>query len=313
MKLSSRLVNSLFITYKEVVVKRRTTIKELLEESHVGRAQLYKHIQLLKEAGLVDTFRYDRKTYVFATRIVANKEEFAKILANPPFPKSPYEVAFAIKEKIQEYGIEADLFGTAKIHECVPEHQRMTQDVNLVVTQESFKMLDLLLKSLGYPHTGPSKLLYADHSYLVPHLRSEVLVLIKGVKHPANKKKRYYDLEPVLKARRSITLEHAVAGKFLMVPRMRRKVDAEDVADALAYGADIRKVADIIAEVLENYPEFTGIVAGNIQEVEEYLKHYVEMDPHSVEKVRYCLTYLKENLPLPNHLKERIRIFRKTA
>ena len=307
--LTDRMINSLFITYRNIVIKRRATIEELLKDSHVKRAQLYKHLQILKAAKFIKTFRYERKTYVVVTEYVADKNEFAEKLRGSKLFDNIYEVAFYVKDKIKEYELEADLFGTAKIHEAIVEHNRMTEDINIVVTRRHYKYLDLLLRSLRFSYNGPSKLLYADHTYLVPSLRAEILVLINGVKHPIHKDRRFYNLAPVLEARKSITLEHAVAGKFLAVPKMRRKVDGQDVADALAFGADVRKIVDILNKVLEEYPEFKEIVARNIQEVEEYLKYYSELDPHSVHQVRFYLKYILEKVNIPKQLKSKISIF----
>lgn len=138
------------------------------------------------------------------------------------------------------------------------------------------------------------------------------VVLIVTCGYPINRSKRFYNLALVLKARRSITLEHAVAGKFLIVPRMRRKVDSQDVADALAFGADVKKVVDIINKVLEEYPEFAEVVANNIQEVEEHLKYYTELDPLSVDEVRYKLRYILGKVSIPEELKSRVNIFVKS-
>ncbi|MCD6488269.1 MAG: hypothetical protein J7K21_03490 [Desulfurococcales archaeon] len=61
-------------------------------------------------------------------------------------------------------------------------------------------------------------------------------------------------------------------------------------------------------KVLEEYPEFKEIVARNIQEVEEYLRYYSELDPHSVHQVRFYLRYILEKVDIPERLKSKVVI-----
>jgi predicted transcriptional regulator len=302
------MIRSLFNTYRIICAHGKIKVKDLAEkEAHIKRTQVFKHIRFLERAGLVRRFRMDRHTVVIATDYV-DRETFEKRIRSALRKRIVYDVAEEIKEKIEEYGIPADFLGACKIHEEVEEHSRITSDINIVVPRESYKYLDLLLKSMGYAYHGPSELLYADHTYFVPEIKATIYVTLDGIKHPMKKGTRFYDLSPVLRAKGHLDLEHAVAGKFLVIPSIRRKADGYDISVALAHGVNLKKVVEILSTVLEGYPELGSVIANNIGEVEAYLHYYSDFDAYSIEKIRYGLKYIAHNLGILRGVSKRVKV-----
>lgn len=304
-KISDRLIKSAFVTYKTICVYRKAKLKDLLKELHIGRTQLYKHLRLLERAELVKRFRMDGYTYVVVARFV-DREKFREKIIDALRKKTVYDIADRIRAEIEEYDIPADLFGTCKIHGEVEMHNRITEDINIVVTRESYKYLHLVLEKMGYHHPHRSQLLWADYFYNVPDPRITIYVTIDGVKHPVRKEERFYNLAPVLRAKRKLDLEHAVAGKLMRFPSIRKKADGYDIAVSLAHGVNLDKLVDIIQSVLDKYPDLKEIVVKNINEVETYLKYYGDFDGPSIEKIRYSLGYIESKLELRKTASKRL-------
>jgi len=294
--LSSRLIRSLYSTYRIIFAYGKIKLSDLMNEAHVGKSQLYEHLRILERAGLIRRDKSDRHAYVYVEKYVT-KDEFVKLITNLHKTKDVYDVAIEILSEIKKYGLRADVFGTCKIHLEVLQHGRMTDDINIVVLRDDFNYIELLLKSMGFVKKGESLRLSADYVYELPKHKVYALVAIDGIKHPY-KNKRIFDLSPVLRAKGRIDLEHAVVGKLIMIPSLRRDLDGEDVSYALAYGdVDPKKLLSILQDVISNEPDLLDVVLRNIELVREYLSARGLFDDYATARIKNVLSYIEHYLP----------------
>lgn len=292
---SRRLMRSLYATYRIISAYGKMKLSDLEREGHVGRAQLFRHIRILEKAGLIRRYRFDRNTYIVLERYV-DRDEFEKIIAEINKRKDVYDIAEEILKEIRNYGVRADFIGTCKIHLEVLQHNRITDDINIVVLREDFNYLELILKSMDFLKKSESQRIAADYLYEQPIYKVFAYVAINGIKHPY-KNERYFDLAPVLRAKGRIDLEHAIAGKLLMIPSIRRDLDGEDIAFAIAYGnLDLKKLVSILEEVVEKYPDIVPVITRNIELVREYLYSRGVFEDYAITKIRSSLNYIEQNI-----------------
>jgi len=293
---SKRLMRSLYATYRIISAYGRVTLGDLERESHIGRAQLFKHIRILERAGLVKRQRsVDKHTYIVVEKYV-DREEFEKIIAELNKRKDVYDIAEEVLKEIRNYGLRADLIGTCKIHLEVLQHNRITDDINIVVLRDDFKYLELILKNMDFLKKGESQRIAADYLYELPTYKVFAYVAIDGIKHPY-KNERYFDLSPVLRAKGRIDLEHAIAGKLMMIPSIRRDLDGEDIAFAIAYSnLNLKKLVSILEEVVEKYPDIVPVITRNIELVRDYLYSRGVFEEYAITKIRNSLNYIEQNI-----------------
>lgn len=292
---SHRFIRSVYATYKIISGYGRIKLSELEKEAHVGRSQLFEHLRLLEKAELIRRSRFDRHVYITVMKYV-DRDEFENVIRDSIKKKDVYDVAEDLIKEVRKYGLRADLFGTCKIHQEVLLHNRLTNDINVVALREDFNYLELLMRSIGFIRRSASMRICADYIYELPQYKFFALVAIDGVKHP-HKDERYFDLSPVLRAKGSIDLEHAVAGKLLIIPNLRRDDDGEDVAYAIAYGdVNLKKLVAILEEVAEKYPDIVPIVRKNVELVRSYLSSKGIFDDYSLLKIKNSLKYIEQNI-----------------
>lgn len=299
---SDRLLSSLWVTYSTIASSKGLVyIDDLLEMLHVKKTQLYRHLHFLKIVGFVEVRRLGKKSAVVIRRYFATKSEFEKAFREQ-YEKMEigdiYAIAMEIKDKMIEYGIRGDLIGAAKIHEVVPDHSRLTQDINIVVLSEHAKFMNLLLSSMGYVLlTEKSVFPYSDVTFVVPGTTWAIFVLYDGIKHPLNPQVRFFDFSTPLREYGQVPLEHVLAAKLLRAPQLRRKEDSEDIVTVLAsdVGVNLDRVARLTADVVRRFPEFESVLRRNIDTVENYVDEY-ELNVHVIERAKRSLNYLRDRL-----------------
>ncbi|MEM4788098.1 MAG: hypothetical protein QXV28_08985 [Ignisphaera sp.] len=297
--ISDRMISSLWITFKTILTNKGLTyLDNLLANLHIKKSQLYEHLRLLKLVDFVEVKKIGRRTAVLPREYARDKYEFKEKFLKA-YEKMKefdiYTIAFTVKEKMIEYKIIGDLFGAAKIHEIVPEHNRITHDINFVVLRDHSKYMDLLMKSMDFVLlTDNSVFPYSDAIYMIPGVSWKIFVLYDGVKHPDKPMVRFLDLSNVLRNYGYIPLEYVVAAKLLRYPHLRRKEDSEDIIYALTSDAnvDVDKVMDIALDVTRRFPEFKPVLINNIDIVEWYLYRY-ELNLHVTEKMREILADMR--------------------
>jgi len=297
---SNRLLRTVYATYGIIRERRVIKFEDLEKIAHVGRSQLYEHIKILERAGLVKRHRFDRYSYIIAVKYV-DREKFEKAILESKKDVAIYDVAKEILDDIRRNDMRADLFGACKIHLEVPEHERMTNDIDLIVLNEDFKYLDTRLESMGFTNKISSSKINADYIYFSPKYKFQVLVTIDGIKHPRTYK-LYLDMRQALRTKRMIDLEYAVAGKLLMLPHMRKNEDGEDVVYALAYGnINSHRLTSILEDVVENYPEALLAIKRNIGLTMEYLASEGFFSKYHVEKIKRTLEHVVNDVLSKEH------------
>lgn len=298
--ISDRMISSLWITYKTILSNKGLTyLDNLLANLHIKKSQLYEHLQLLKLVDFVEVKKLGRRTAVLPREYARDKYEFKeKFLKAYERMKDfdIYTVAFTVKEKMVEYGIVGDLFGAAKIHEVIPEHNRITHDINFVVLSEHSKLMELLMESMDFVLvTKKSVFPYSDVTYMVPGTSWQVFILYDGIKHPSKPGVRFLDLSRPLREYGQIPLEYVVAAKLLRYPHLRRKEDSEDIIYALTSDANVNvdRVMRIALDVTRRFPEFKEVLVNNIDTVEWYLYHY-ELNLHVTDKMKEVLAVMRQ-------------------
>lgn len=299
---SDRLLNSMWITYSTIASNKGLRyVEDLVKDVHIKRSQVYKHLHYLKLVDFVRIVKEGRRSAVVVWEYFKTKDEFKQAFIEryeKRRNRDIYGVALEIKEKMVEYGICGDLFGAAKIHELIPEHNRMTQDINVVVVNEHAKFFRLLLLNMGYVVVADkSALPYSDITFNVPGTTWSVCVLYDGVKHPRDPNVRYLDLSKVLREQRQIPLEYVLASKFFRYPHLRKKEDSEDIVTVLVsdVNVDLDQVAQIVADVVSRFPELGEVLMKNIDTVEGYVNEYIEY-PHLAGRVRMSLNYIRDKV-----------------
>ncbi|MEM1694289.1 MAG: hypothetical protein QXH21_08240 [Ignisphaera sp.] len=297
--ITDRMISSLWITYKTILSSKGIVyLDQLLRNLHIKKSQLYEHLQLLKLTDFVEVKKFGRRSAVFPREYAKDKNEFRrKFLEAYERMKDfdIYTIAFTVKKKMVEYGIVGDLFGAAKIHEVVPEHSRITHDINFVVLKEYANYMELLMKSMNFVLiTKNSLFIYSDVTYEVPGTSWQVFVLYDGIKHPKRPGVRFLDLSKPLKEYGYIPLEYVVAAKLLRYPQLRRKEDSEDIIYAMVSDANVNvdKVMRIALDVTRRFPEFREVLINNIDTIEWYLYRY-ESNIHVVDKMEEILKIMR--------------------
>jgi len=179
-------VEKLRLVYEAVrTLGGRGGTREVASLLGLSERQVRRYISVLVAAGYVEPVRRGMRVFYRVARPATEADlrglaEGSAEEGGEEGEAEIYRLARAIDQLISESGAAADLVGAAKIHLLVPSHERITHDVDVLVTREHARLLVSLVKhALGLVEARSSGV-HIDYRLRHPLRDIEVKVIVGG-------------------------------------------------------------------------------------------------------------------------------------
>lgn len=273
-----------YVALKALGFGRASQISEL---AGIPLRTSYTIIRRLLDAGIISKERRGMSVFYRITRNVS-KDDLAEILSgNQTSDAPPYMLARSIAKLINRYRIPADLVGAAKIHLEVPTHQRITHDVDVIVTREWARNLVLLMQDILGLSLASYSGTHIDYRLEDAARGITVDVMINGFREEG---RLVWDLSKHLREHGRLWLEHAVVGK--LARRGFREADSYDVLVSIPR-LDIERLSNVFRDLADQMPTSMDRIESNIEKTKEYgsreMREQMEILRNKIEKLKALL------------------------
>lgn len=242
----------------------------------VSPRTVQRYLSVLVKAGAVEPVRSGMRVYYRVAKPLT-EGDIEELLKNSQKDARVYELARQIKNMIGEAGIWADLIGACKIHLVVPNHSRVTRDIDVVVVREHSKVLTSLLKYGLSLVQEPVAGVHVDYRFEHPVEGVKVDVVVDGFREDG---KLVWNLASVLRRRGELTLEHVVVAK-LARRSFEYRSDAYDVAVALPH-LSVSVFGEVYRELKNSNPELARRVGKHLEIVKSYIDNEFAEDERAL-------------------------------
>jgi len=254
--------------YEAVRVLKRASSKRVSELLGIPLRSVQRYLAILVESGFIERVR-DGRSVLYVARKPMTMDDAVRIARGAKEEErdaAPYVVARRIAALARETGLVADLIGAAKIHLSVPDHQRVTHDVDVVVVPEHAKALVTVLRyGLGatIERVGGT---HCDYRLLHGETGTRIDVVAGAFREEG---RVVWDVSDLLRRYGGATLELAVVAKLSR--RSFRDDDAYDVAIAAPH-IDPGRFAEAAAHLASQSPELIERVARHLVATEDFCR-----------------------------------------
>ena len=266
--LNRKRVEKIEQIYNAIAYLREASIEKLQEILNIPRRTLYYHLSWMVSMGLVEKSRKGSRV-VYRVAKPLNWEELVSESTIPENEPEVYKYAMRIQRLINRYRLRADFVGACKIHFAVPDHNRVTWDVDVVVVREDANLLVRLLKDIYGFRTAMVDIPPLDYK-LASHDRTVYVdIYIDGFKKRSGP---IWSLRRPLLRHGHLLLEHAIVGKFIKpVVAFIDKNDAYDIIVSLPH-VNIKVLSSILDEALRLEPDNLKNAIPNIEATLRFAK-----------------------------------------
>ena len=281
-------VYKVYVALKALGFGRALQISEL---AGIPLRTTYLILGRLLEAGIISKERRGMSVLYRIARSVS-KDDLAEILSgNPINDAPPYMLARSIAKLINRYRILADLVGAAKIHLEIPTHQRITHDVDVIVTREWARNLVLLMQDILGLSLASYSGTHIDYRLEDAARGVTVDVMINGFREES---RLVWDLSKHLREHGRLWLEHAVVGK--LVRREYREADSYDVLVSIPR-LDMERLSNVIRDLADQMPSTVDRIENNLEKTKEYgsreMREQMEILRNKIESIEKMIKTMR--------------------